>query len=154
MNDPAVKNAYNEARAQVLKTGRDVSVAVTGTAEAHSDKAGTLGAYTVAFRGTLTVFAAKGGNSDDGYSFTGIGHALDRYDFDPKEWSGCSGSRSQRSLSGEAETRIANEFLPGRGFSVTSDDADLTETDKTRLGFQGGYVDRQPPIEQQRTGPK
>jgi len=83
----------------VYKVSEDVS------ADANTN--GTLGAFTIRIRGEITV------NENGTWSFDGDMQFYDEYDFDPKDW-------GVRSNSGEVQTRIANIFLPGKGFKAES----------------------------------
>lgn len=84
-------------------------IEVSGPGQAMTN--GTLGNFTIRYRGILTVTA-----SGD-WTFIGTMNFYDVWDFDPKPF-GTSG----RSTIGELKTRAAAAFLPGRSFEIFSVD--------------------------------
>ncbi len=79
---------------------------------------GTLGAFTINVKGTLTIM------EDGTWEFSGKMQYFDIYDFDPKD---LFSDESRRSIAGEIQTRIANWFLPGEGFKVESEWIDVKQ---------------------------
>jgi hypothetical protein len=78
---------------------------------------GTLGNFTIHYRGTLTVTAAGE------WTFSGDMDFSDYWDFDPKPFTG-----SGRSLAGEIKVRVAAAGLPGRPFATTSATVPVSQT--------------------------
>jgi hypothetical protein len=69
---------------------------------------GTLGNFTIYWNGDVIVAP------DGRWSFTGAVSFYDFWDFDPK------GSGSNRPLPAEIKVRVADMFLPGRPFAISS----------------------------------
>jgi hypothetical protein len=90
-------------------------IEVSGPGQAMTN--GTLGNFTIRYKGMLTV------NSDGTWTFVGTMSFYDIWDFDPKPF-GTSG----RSTPGEIKVRVAAVGLPGQPFEIFSVDAPLTQT--------------------------
>ncbi|MEK6288293.1 MAG: DUF4157 domain-containing protein [Acidobacteriota bacterium] len=89
---------------------------------------GTLGNFTINYRGRLTVSPAGGWN------FVGTMDFYDYWDFDTKPFSSGSG----RPVSAEIKVRTAAAFLPGRPFPVTSVQVPVWQTNaNTRATWSG-----------------
>jgi hypothetical protein len=88
---------------------------VTGPGQAMTN--GTLGNFTIHYRGLLTV------TTSGDWIFLGTMSFYDVWDFDPKPF-GTSG----RSTAGELKTRVAAAFLPGSSFEIFSVDTLCIQT--------------------------
>jgi len=89
---------------------------------------GTLGQFTTKLNGLIQVQA------DGSWVAEGRMEFADDWDFDPKDL-----DRGGRSASGEAKTRVAHAFLPGKAFSISSESADFRQTERdARVVWAGG----------------
>jgi hypothetical protein len=93
------------ARLQAAGGGTE-AVDVRGAGGAMTN--GTLGNFTIKWRGSVTVEASGR------WAFNGTIEFYDFWDFDPK------GSGSNRPLPAEIKVRVANAFLPGQPFHIHS----------------------------------
>ncbi len=100
-------------------------IEVTGPGQALTN--GTLGNFTIRYKGTLTV------NPDGNWVFSGLMEFYDVWDFDPKPF-GTSG----RSTAGEIKTRVAAAFLPGRPFEIFSVPTVCVQTGADRRAVWAG----------------
>lgn len=101
-------------------------IEVSGPGQAMTN--GTLGNFTIKYKGILTVM------TDGNWTFLGTMSFYDYWDFDPKPF-----SRSGRSTAGELKTRVAATFLPGQPFKINSVEAPLTQTGQDpRAAWAGG----------------
>lgn len=91
------------------------SIEVYGPGQAMTN--GTLGNFTIKYKGILTVMP------DGNWTFIGTMSFYDYWDFDPKPF-----GRSGRSTAGEVKTRVAANFLPGQAFYIYSVEAFLVQT--------------------------
>ena len=90
-------------------------IEVSGPGQAMTN--GTLGNFTIRYKGTLTV------SPDGTWSFIGTMTFHDYWDFDPKPFGG-----SGRSTAGEIKTRVAATALAGSPFSIDSVPAPIFQT--------------------------
>jgi hypothetical protein len=90
-------------------------IEVDGPGQAFTN--GTLGNFTIKYKGLLTVTSAGE------WTFVGTMSFYDYWDFDPKPF-GTSG----RSTMGELKTRVAAVGLPGQSFYIDSMDAPVSQT--------------------------
>jgi len=107
-----------QVRMQNARGGGTAKVDVSGEATAHAK--GTLNAFTIRWRGSVTVRA--GGI----WTFTGTIEFRDTWNFDPKPF----GPDNHRSIAGEIKARIANGILPGKGFPIDSVRVPATQSSK------------------------
>jgi hypothetical protein len=103
--------------------GGTKTIAVSGWGGALTN--GTLGNFTINYKGSLTVTPAGT------WTFTGKMDFFDIYDFDPKEFGGGSG----RPITAEIKVRVANIAIPGRAFRVTSVQVPVTQTNATNFAI-------------------
>jgi hypothetical protein len=103
-NSPNFEDIY---RSLAIQGGGSTNVDFSGPAVAGTN--GTLGAFTVNYKGTLDV-----GKTGD-WIFIGTVDFYDFWDFDPR------GDGKGRSVIGEVKVRITNKVLPGKPFDVTSE---------------------------------
>jgi hypothetical protein len=107
-------------------------IEVNGPGQARTN--GTLGNFTIMYRGALTV------KFDGDWIFVGGMTFYDVWDFDPKPF-GTSG----RSTAGELKTRVAAAFLPGRPFEIFSESTMCTQRGSDRrAGWIGGTPQPRP----------
>lgn len=100
-------------------------IEVSGPGQAMTN--GTLGNFTIRYKGMLTV------DTGGGWVFVGTMEFYDVWDFDPKPF-GSSG----RSTAGEVKTRVAATLLPGRAFEIFSVPSPLTQTGSDRRAAWAG----------------
>ncbi len=101
-------------------------IEVSGPGQAMTN--GTLGNFTIKYKGVLTVMP------DGNWTFVGTMSFYDYWDFDPKSF-----GRSGRSTAGEVKTRVAATLLPGRAFKIYSVEAPLVQTGQDpRATWVGG----------------
>lgn len=111
----------------------------TGPGQAMTN--GTLGNFTIHYRGMLTVSA------DGTWVFVGTMDFYDIWDFDPKPF-GTSG----RSVAGELKTRVAADFLPGRSFEIFSTHSVCAQTGTDRAAVWAGGTPQRMPDQAGRAG--
>ena len=95
--------------------GGTANINTTGWGGARTN--GSLGNFTIHYKGTLTV------KQDGTWAFQGTMYFTDYWDFDPKAF-GTSG----RSTAGELKTRVAAYLLPGAPFHIDSDTVKVSQT--------------------------
>lgn len=101
-------------------------IEVSGPGQAMTN--GTLGNFTIKYKGMLTVMP------DGNWTFIGTMSFYDIWDFDPKPF-----GRSGRSTAGELKTRVASTFLPGQAFKIFSVEAPLVQSGQDpRAAWAGG----------------
>jgi len=96
----------------------------------HAIAGGTLGEFTIYFRGELTVAA------DGSWTLTGDASFYDVWDFDPRESVVTSEEDGDvtrrttppggRTLSGEEGVRAAHDYMPGMPFRVYTEEIPFT----------------------------
>jgi Domain of unknown function (DUF4157) len=114
-------------------------IEVEGPGQAFTN--GTLGNFTIKYKGLLTVTSAGE------WTFDGTMCFYDYWDFDPKPF-GTSG----RSTIGELKTRVAAIGLPGQPFHIDSMDAPLTQTGTDPRAVWLGGIPRFVPDQAGRAG--
>lgn len=112
---------------------------VTGPGQARTN--GTLGNFTIHYRGILTVSA------DGTWVFIGTMDFYDVWDFDPKPF-GTSG----RSFAGEVKTRVAADLLPGRSFEIFSTPSVCVQTGTDPAAAWAGGTPQHVPDQAGRAG--
>ena len=101
-------------------------IEVSGPGQAMTN--GTLGNFTIKYKGTLQV------NTDGTWIFFGVMSFYDYWDFDPKPF-GTSG----RSNAGEVKTRVGANFIPGQPFHIYSEETVVTQSGSDpRANWAGG----------------
>lgn len=114
-------------------------IEVSGPAGAMTN--GTLGNFTINYKGLLTV------TSEGNWVFTGMMNFYDYWDFDPKPFSG-----SGRSLPGELKTRVGAHFIPGSPFHIYSVDVVCLQSGTDRAAVWAGGTPVHVPDTAGRTG--
>ena len=102
-------------------------IEVNGPGQAMTN--GTLGNFTIRYKGLLTVTPAGE------WVFTGTMEFYDIWDFDPKPF-GSSG----RSTAGELKTRLAAYGLPGMPFEIFSVPTPLVQTGSDKQAVWAGWT--------------
>lgn len=119
--------SFRDAQARAkLNEGRPTPIDLNIRSGALTN--GTLGQFTTKIKAVLTA------TGDAAWKVNGTMHFYDEWDFDPKDF-----STGGRSFQGEVKTRIANVLLPGKGFKITSETTEFSQSqaDKTVI-WKGG----------------
>ena len=104
-----------EVAALKTKKGGTKAIAVSGWGGALTN--GTLGNFTINYKGNVTVTASGDWN------FSGTMNFHDYWDFDPKPFNSGSG----RPIPAEIKVRVANTALPGQPFDINSVDVPVSQ---------------------------
>jgi len=119
--------SFRDALAQArMNSGRPTPIDLNIRSGALTN--GTLGQFTTKIKAVLIA------TGDAAWQVNGTMHFYDEWDFDPKDF-----STGGRSFQGEVKTRIANVLLPGKGFKITSETTEFSQSqaDKTVI-WKGG----------------